>query len=205
MSNAWADPGRADGPTIETPRLVLRRWREEDRDGFAALNADPEVMRYFPRPLSRDESDRFVDGVEARFKTTGIGLWAVERRSDGRFLGFAGLAPSTFEAPFTPAIEVGWRFARATWGNGYATEAGRAALRFGFEVHGLDVILSWTSVLNLPSIAVMERLGMRHDPADDFDHPNLPSGDRLSRHVLYRLTASDWGRLQLEGSGPRDC
>ena len=120
----------SDGPTITTDRLVLRRWRDEDREPFAALNADPDVMRYFPRPLARQESDGLVERIEARFEALGIGLWAVERREDGRFLGFTGLAPATFEAPFTPAIEVGWRYARSAWGHGYATEAGRAALRF---------------------------------------------------------------------------
>ena len=182
----------ADGLTIETDRLVLRRWREEDREPFAALNADPEVMRYFVRPLTREESDRLVDRIEARFEADGIGQWAVERREDGRFLGFTGLAPASFEASFTPTIEVGWRFARSAWGHGYATEAGRAALHYGFQVRGLEAILSWTSVLNLPSIAVMERLGMHHDPADDFDHPLVPEGHPLRRHALYRLDREDW-------------
>src|SRR5262245_31192719 len=135
-------------PTITTARLVLRRWRETDRMPFAAMNADPDVMRYFPHPLSTDESDRFMDRIEARFESDGIGQWAVERREDGVFLGFTGLAPATFEASFTPAIEVGWRYVPSAWGHGYATEAGRAALRHGFVVRGLGEILSWTSVLN---------------------------------------------------------
>lgn len=181
-----------DGPTITTERLVLRRWREEDREPFAVLNADPEVMRYFPRPLTAEESDGFIERVEARFESLGIGSWAVERREDGRFLGFTGLSPATFEAAFTPAIEVGWRFARSAWGHGYATEAGRAALRFGFDVRHLERILSWTSVLNAPSIAVMERLGMHRDPADDFDHPLIAPGDPLRPHVLYRLDHAEW-------------
>jgi RimJ/RimL family protein N-acetyltransferase len=193
------------GPTIETARLVLRRWRDEDREPFAAMNRDPEVMRYFPRTLTRQESDQLIDRVEAGFEVDGVGLWAVERRADARFLGFTGLAAARFEARFTPAIEVGWRFARDAWGHGYATEAGRAALFHGFEDLGLGRILSWTSVLNRPSIAVMERLGMRHDPADDFDHPNIPPGDRLRRHVLYRLTSADWAALRAQGSDPRDC
>jgi RimJ/RimL family protein N-acetyltransferase len=183
---------RTDGPTIDTPRLVLRRWRDEERDAFAALNADPEVMRYFLHPLTREESDRFIERIEARFEADGFGQWAVERREDGRFLGFTGLAPASFQASFTPAIEVGWRFARFAWGHGYATEAGRAALRYGFEVVGLGSILSWTSVLNRPSIAVMERIGMHHDPADDFDHPLVPVGNPLRRHVLYRLDREEW-------------
>jgi RimJ/RimL family protein N-acetyltransferase len=183
---------QADGPTITTDRLLLRRWRDEDRAAFAAMNADPEVMRFFPNPLTRDESDRFVDRIEARFEAEGLGLWAVERREDAAFLGFTGLTPATFEAAFTPATEVGWRFVRSAWGRGYATEAGRAALRFGFEIRELDEILSWTSLLNRRSIAVMERLGMTHDPADDFDHPLIPVGHALRRHVLYRLDRASW-------------
>lgn len=179
--------------SLTTDRLVLRRWRDEDREPFAALNADPEVMRYFPDALTRDESDRLIERFEARLEAEGIGQWAVERREDGRFLGFTGLAPATFEARFTPCIEVGWRFTRSAWGHGYATEAGRAALRFGFEVRRLETILSWTSVLNLPSVAVMERLGMHHDPADDFDHPRIPPGHPLRPHVLYRLDRTEWG------------
>lgn len=187
-----ADVSSTAGPSITTERLVLRRWREADREPFAALNADPEVMRFFPSRLERVESDRLIERIEARFEADGIGQWAVERRADGEFLGFTGLAPATFEASFTPAIEVGWRFARSAWGHGYATEAGRAALRFGFEVRELEAILSWTSVLNTPSIAVMERLGMHHDPADDFDHPRIPEGHPLRRHVLYRIDREDW-------------
>jgi RimJ/RimL family protein N-acetyltransferase len=187
-----ADVFSTAGPSITTDRLLLRRWRDADRDPFAALNADPDVMRFFVRPLDRDESDRFIDSVEARFEAGGIGQWAVERRADSQFLGFTGLAPATFEASFTPAIEVGWRLAPSAWGHGYATEAGRASLRYGFDVLGLDAILSWTAVLNLPSIAVMERLGMRHDPADDFDHPRIPVGHPLRPHVLYRMDRDDW-------------
>jgi len=193
-----------DGPTITTARLVLRRWRDDDREPFAAMNADPEVMRYFPRPLNRDESDRLIDRIEARFDAEGIGQWAIEDREDGRFLGFTGLASAAFAAPFTPAVEVGWRLARFAWGRGYATEAGRAALHFGFEVRELESILSWTSVLNLRSIAVMARLGMRHDPAEDFDHPLVAPGDPLRRHVLYRLDREGWSQRST-GLSPRDC
>jgi RimJ/RimL family protein N-acetyltransferase len=194
----------SDGPTITTERLLLRRWREADREPFAAMNADPEVMRYFPSPLSTDESDRLIDRIEARFETVGIGQWAVERHEDGTLLGFTGLAPATFEAAFTPAIEVGWRFRRSAWGNGYATEAGRAALRFGFEHHRLPEILSWTSALNLPSIAVMQRLGMCSEPADDFDHPLISVGHPLRRHVLYRIDRVVWSGL-IAGTRPEGC
>ncbi|HMJ79773.1 MAG TPA: GNAT family N-acetyltransferase [Candidatus Dormibacteraeota bacterium] len=186
--------------TLITERLLLRRWRAEDREPFALLNADPEVMRYFVRPLDREESDAFIDRTEASFDELGYGVWAVERRSDGRLLGFTGLWRHTFEAPFTPAVEIGWRFATEAWGQGYATEAARAALRFGFEIVGLDTILSWTSVLNTPSIRVMERLGMTHDPDEDFDHPRVPVGHLLRRHVLYRLDRLTWRRQQAHPS-----
>lgn len=182
--------------TLTTDRLLLRRWRPEDREPFAQLNADPAVMRYFPSTLRRAESDALIERIEASIDELGYGLWAVERRSDGRFLGFAGLARHTFEAPFTPGVEIGWRFAAHAWGQGYATEAARAGLRFGFEQVGLDTILSWTSVLNGPSIRVMERLGMTHDPAEDFDHPRLPLGHPLRRHVLYRLSRLTWERRE---------
>ena len=181
-----------DGPPRLTDRLILRRWRDEDRAPFAAMNADPEVMRYFPSAMTRQESDRMIDVIEARFEEHGMAQWALERRDDRRFLGFTGLAPATFEAPFTPTIEVGWRLARFAWGHGYATEAGRAALRFGFEERHLTEILSWTARLNTPSIAVMERLGMRRDPLEDFDHPRVPDGDPLRPHVLYRIEREAW-------------
>jgi RimJ/RimL family protein N-acetyltransferase len=172
---------------ITTDRLVLRRWIADDLEPFAALNADPEVMRYFPKTLSAAESDAMVERIEARFDTEGFGLWAVEH--DGRFLGFTGLSRPRFEAAFMPAVEVGWRFARSAWGHGYATEAARAAVAFGFDTLGLDEIVSFTTVGNELSRAVMRRLGMTHDPADDFDHPALPRHP-LQRHVLYRLPRS---------------
>jgi ribosomal-protein-alanine N-acetyltransferase len=182
------------GPTLVTDRLILRRWRESDREPFARLNADPEVMRHFLRPLGRAESDALVDRIEARFEERGYGLWAVERREDGAFLGFTGLAYHSFEAHFTPCVEIGWRLDRFAWGNGYATEAAREAMRFGFEDATLDEIVSFTSKGNAASMKVMERLGMHRDPADDFDYPNVPIGHPLRRHVLYRLTSQEFTR-----------
>lgn len=170
---------------VETARLVLRRWTDADREPFAAMNADAEVMRHFPAPLDRAESDAFVDRIETGFDRLGFGLWALERRDDGAFLGFTGLAVVRPDLPFAPAIEVGWRLASGAWGQGFATEAARAALRVGFE-SGHAEIVSFTAVVNAPSRRVMERLGMRRDPADDFDHPALPDGSPLRRHVLYR-------------------
>jgi len=179
-------------PRVETDRLVLRGFLDRDRAPFAALNADARVMEHFPNALTRGESDELVDRFGQRWDEDGLGLWAVERRDDGAFLGFTGLAPPRFEADFTPCVEVGWRLAAEAWGHGYATEAARAALAFGFEVRGLSEILSWTVPANLRSRAVMERIGMTHDSADDFDHPNIAVGSPLRRHVLYRLSRDRW-------------
>ncbi|HYJ22151.1 MAG TPA: GNAT family N-acetyltransferase [Solirubrobacterales bacterium] len=171
---------------LSTRRLLLRRWRASDREPFAALNADPEVMRYFPTLLTPEQSDRLVERIEAEFERRGHGLWALEARAGGEFLGFTGLAVVPFEADFTPAIEVGWRLARPAWGHGYASEAARAALGFGFDRLDLEEVVSFAVPGNARSRAVMERIGMEHDPDGDFDHPGLPIGHPLARHVLYR-------------------
>jgi RimJ/RimL family protein N-acetyltransferase len=178
-------------PRIRTERLLLREWYDTDRDAFAALNADPTVMEHFPALMSRDESDALIDRIVVRW-SAGYGLWAVEHVEDAAFLGFVGLTSPTWEAAFTPAVEIGWRLSRSEWGHGYATEAARAAIKFGFETVGLDEILSWTVPANLRSRAVMERLGMTQDPAEDFDHPTIQVGSPLRRHVLYRLRRSAW-------------
>jgi len=172
---------------LRTDRLVLRRWRDDDRAPFAALNADREVMKHFPSTLTRAESDAFIDRIEVFLEANGYGLWAVERLDRDEFIGFVGLALASFEAHFTPAVEVGWRLGRQHWGHGFATEAARIAVTDGFERLGLDEIVSFTATTNLPSQRVMERLGMTRDPEDDFDHPGVPIGHRLRRHVLYRL------------------
>ena len=179
-------------PELATARLRLRGWRDADRDPWAALNADPEVMAHFPTTLSRATCDRLVDLTMDGWAENGFGLWALERVEDGAFLGFTGLSRPSFEAHFTPAVEVGWRLARHAWGHGLATEAARAALTFGFETLGLEEIVSFTVPANVRSRAVMDRLGMDHDPADDFDHPKLPGGHPLRRHVLYRLRRPAW-------------
>ena len=178
-------------PRIQTVRLLLREWQEGDREPFAAMNADPWVMEHFPGTLTRAESDAFIDRTTERWATEGLGQWAIARADDDRFLGFTGLSRPSFEAHFTPAVEVGWRFAVDAWGHGYATEAARAALHYGFETLDLTEIVSFTVPANTRSRAVMERLGMSHDPADDFDHPRIASGP-LRRHVLYRLKRGDW-------------
>lgn len=172
---------------LETERLLLRRWRDGDLEPFAALNADPEVMEHFPAPLTRAESDALVARTEAAFDEVGYGLWAVEVKAWGAFVGFTGLVRQTFPAHFTPAVEVGWRLARSAWGHGYATEAATAALGYGFDVVGLDEIVSMTAAINVRSQRVMQRIGMSRDEGDDFVHPNLPADSPLQPHVLYRL------------------
>ncbi len=177
---------------LTTDRLRLRAWRPADRDAFAALNADPVVMEHFVAPLTRAESDALVDRIEATFAEQGWGLWAAEAPGVADFIGFIGLAVPGFDAPFTPCVEVGWRLARSAWGHGYAPEGAREALRFAFEELALDEVVSFTSVGNDKSRRVMEKIGLRHDPADDFDHPKVPDSHRIKRHVLYRVAASDW-------------
>lgn len=178
-------------PELRTERLLLRGWRESDRAAFAAMNADPAVMEFFPAALSRPESDAFVDRIEAHWAARPYGLWAVEVPGVAPFVGYVGLWDAVFPAPFTPTVEVGWRLARAAWGSGYATEGARAALAYGFRVAGLSEIVTFTAAVNLRSRAVMERLGMVRDPAEDFDHPALAEGHALRRHVLYRLPPTE--------------
>lgn len=202
MSKGRATPGTAESPRLpgapgaalhelSTPRLRLRAWRGADRAPFAAMNADPEVMAYFVSTLTRAESEAFVDRIEAGFAERGWGLWAVERRDTGTFCGYVGLQPVTFEAAFTPAVEIGWRLARAQWGQGFATEAARSVLGFGAGCLGLARIDSFTAVHNTRSEAVMVRIGMHK--AGEFDHPRIAEGHPLRRHVLYERTASTTG------------
>jgi RimJ/RimL family protein N-acetyltransferase len=178
---------------IRTARLVLREWRDADRDDWAAMNADPEVMEFFPATLDRARADAAFDRLSAGVATRGWGLWAVEH--EGRFLGFTGLNPVGFEAAFTPATEIGWRLRRDVWGLGLATEAARAVVAYAFDDLGIPQLVSFTSVGNARSRAVMERLGMTHDPADDFDNPNVAVGSPLRRHVLYRLKPATPGSV----------
>ena len=172
--------------TIQTQRLLLRPWGTADADAFAALNADPVVMEHFPACLNRAESDAMMDRVMQQIAVQGWGLWAVECPGVASFMGYCGLQPVRFDASFTPAVEIGWRFARAYWGQGYAFEAAQAALLFGFEGLNLPEMVSFTIPANGRSWRLMERLGMMRNPADDFDHPSLPEGHPLRRHVLYR-------------------
>lgn len=172
---------------IHTERLILRHWTAADRAPFAEMNADPEVMRWFPATLSRAESDALADRIDGHFDAHAWGLWALEVADTGEFAGFTGLARPRFEAHFTPAVEIGWRLPRWAWGRGYATEAARAGLAYAFGTLELDEVVSFTPAGNRPSRAVMERLGMLHDPAGDFDHPMIDPAHPLRRCVLYRL------------------
>lgn len=175
-------------PRLTTDRLLMREWRSGDRAPYAALNADPLVMEHFPSTLTAQQSDEMVDVICSRWETDGHGLWAVEVIDTGEFIGFVGLSSPRFTTSFTPCVEVGWRLARAAWGHGYAPEAARAAVAWGFQHVALpnDEIVSFTTVGNTKSRRVMEKIGMTHDPADDFDHPLLPDWS-ARRHVLYRL------------------
>jgi RimJ/RimL family protein N-acetyltransferase len=173
--------------TIRTERLLLRRWRETDRLPFQKINADPRVMELMPELLSPEASDALIARIETHFEIHGFGLFAVERLEDTTLAGFIGLSVPEFEAPFMPAVEVGWRLAFESWGRGLATEGARAVVRYGFEDLALDNIVSFTVPANRRSRRVMEKLGLKHEPRDDFDHPGLPEGHPLRRHVLYRV------------------
>lgn len=172
---------------LRTERLILRRWREEDREPFARMNRDPAVMEFFPALLSREESDALIDRIETRFVDCGFGLSAVELRESGEFVGFIGLSAPPFQAAFTPCVEIGWRLAAQHWGKGLATEGARAVVDYAFGTLKLPEVVSFTSIGNLRSRHVMEKIGMTRDPTEDFDHPSLPEGHALQRHVLYRL------------------
>ncbi|MBL8176802.1 MAG: GNAT family N-acetyltransferase [Bryobacterales bacterium] len=165
---------------IETPRLLLRLFRDQDREPFARLNADPHVMRYFPAPLTRAGSDAMVDKIQAHYRTHGFTLYAAERRDTNEFIGFVGLAIPGFETHFTPCVEIGWRLAAAHHNQGFATEAARAVLHHAFQNLALREIVSFTVPANLPSRRVMEKIGMHFD--SEFDHPRLPESPPLRRH-----------------------
>lgn len=181
---------------LQTERLLLRAWRSEDLQPFAAMVADPQVMRFFPATQSTAEAAALMDRVHAHIAEHGFGLWALERKDTGAFIGFTGLGLVGFEAPFCnstgPTIEIGWRLARPAWGQGFASEAARASLACAFEELHLHEVVAFTVPANLPSRAVMERIGMQRDPADDFQHPNLPADHPLRDHVLYRIQRAHW-------------
>jgi RimJ/RimL family protein N-acetyltransferase len=176
---------------LETTRLRLRQWRPSDREPFAALNADPVVMAHFPTQLTREDSDALADRCERLIAERGWGAWATEIKATGEFIGYVGLHIPRDDLPLSPCVEILWRLARTHWGQGFATEAARGALRIGFEVLSLPDIVSFTVPANTRSRAVMERLGMQMDAAT-FEHPALPVGHALRTHVSYRLSRDRW-------------
>lgn len=178
---------------LDTVRLKLRHWSPADLTPFAAMNADPQVMQFMPATLSREASDAAAAAAQAHIDREGFGLWAVEVRGGPAFAGYVGLKVPSFEAPFTPCVEIGWRLARAAWGCGYATEAARACLEHAFGVLALPEVLAFTVPANVRSRAVMQRLGMVLDPAGAFEHPRLAQGHALRHHLLYRLARPAWG------------
>ncbi len=173
-----------------TERLVMRAWCGADREPFAVMNADPEVMRYFPAHMTRAESDAFVDRIEGRFAVQGYGLWALEVAATGEFVGFTGLNPMPAGVPGSGGVEVGWRLARSAWGHGYATEAGRTALEVAFGRLGLDEVWSLTAEANAASRAVMSRLGLSHVATQE--HPGLAADSPVRLHVFYRITRQEY-------------
>jgi len=172
---------------IESARLLLRAWKECDKEPFARINADPRVMEFMPCCLSEAESNLAADRIKKHFAMHGFGLYAVELQADGVFIGFIGLQVPRFQTHFTPCVEIGWRLASDCWGKGLATEGASAVARHAFSALGLASLVSFTVPANIRSRRVMEKIGMSHNPAEDFDHPNLPEGHALRRHVLYRL------------------
>jgi RimJ/RimL family protein N-acetyltransferase len=183
---------------LTSARLRLRLWRDEDLPAFAALNADPEVMEYMPKCLAREESDALAARIREGLTRYGFGWWAVEVFGVSEFIGCTGLSVPSYETHFTPCVEIGWRLARQFWGFGCATEAARLAMDYGFQVAGLQEIVSFTFVGNIRSRKVMERLGMTHSPEDDFDHPRLEEGHPLRPHVLYRINRAAWEEVKSE-------
>ncbi|MGL4404776.1 MAG: GNAT family N-acetyltransferase, partial [Notoacmeibacter sp.] len=170
--------------TLENDRLRLRAWQDADRKDFAKMNADPRVMEFFPKLLSEDESNNLVDRIQMRFAENGFGLWALEVIGVAPFVGFTGLSWTKFDAPFTPAVEIGWRLAHEHWGKGYATRAAKMALEHGLDSFGLSEVVSFTAKTNLRSQAVMAKIGMQRDFEGNFDHPSVEEGHPLRPHVL---------------------
>ena len=178
---------------LVTERLRMRQWRETDREPFAQLNADPRVMAFFQKPLSRLESDALAERIESRIAANGWGFWAVERLDNHEFIGFVGLNHPAPELPCSPCVEVGWRLSFDQWGKGYATEAAMRALNIGFNSLSLTEIVAFTPIGNVRSRAVMERLGMQNT-GKVFDHPHVAAESGLRQHCLYKVTHADWAR-----------
>lgn len=177
---------------LRTPRVLLRQWKDSDTDAWALMNADTEVRRYFPSVLSRTEAEGEADRIRASIAQRGWGMWALEVPGVHPFAGFVGLNLPGYEAPWMPAVEIGWRLAPAAWHQGYATEGAAAALHFAFTQLELPQVVAMSVPANTPSHRVMERIGMVRDTAADFDHPRVPDGSPLKRHILHRITQGQW-------------
>ena len=181
---------------LETKRLVLRRWRPDDLEPFATLNADPRVMEFFPAVMSKDETAAMMKTIQGKIEEHGFGLWAVELKETRELIGFVGLNVPGYPLPFSPCVEIGWRLAFPFWGRGLAQEGARAALEFGFQKLVLKQIVSFTTENNIRSRKVMDANGMQYDSSADFDHPKLEEGHLLRRHVLYRIKSAKKGKAQ---------
>lgn len=198
-------------PQLESARLVLRQWHDDDLREFAALCADPQVMRYFPAPLTRLEAAALIGRIRGHFNEYGFGLWALERKDSGAFIGMTGLLHVSFDADFAPAVEIGWRLARRHWGLGFASEAAWTCLRCAFAQLRLDEVVSFTSESNLPSQKVMQAVGMLQDPSGSFEHPRLPAGHPLRRmcctastvHTGSRPCVAEW--MAMRGANDKPC
>lgn len=177
---------------LETPRLILRPWKDSDLEPFAAMNADPRVMEFFPKLMTRDETAAMVERVKNRYAEDGFCFWAADEKATGNFIGFIGLGRPSFEAKFMPCVEIGWRLAPQYWGKGYAPEGAEEVVRDAFERFNLDEIVAFTAALNSKSIRVMEKISMRRDQDNDFLHPALEDGHHLKPHVLYRISQKEW-------------
>jgi RimJ/RimL family protein N-acetyltransferase len=172
---------------VYTDRLILRDWHGDDLEPFAFMNADEKVMEFYPATMNREESDALAMRIQQDMDAIGFGLYAVEVKSTGNFIGYVGLSEVRFPAAFAPAIEIGWRLAAPSWGRGFATEAARACLTHSFSQLGFPELVSFTTRTNKKSIAVMERIGMSRRPEEDFEHPKLPVGHFQRPHVLYKI------------------
>lgn len=179
-------------PSLQTERLLLRDWHTEDANPFFEMNSSPNVMRYFPKTLSREESDQMIVRLQNHISENGFGFFAVESRATHEFMGFIGLVNTSFTSHFTPCTEVGWRLAEKFWNQGFATEGAKKMLQFGFTDLNLPEIVSLTAVPNIPSRRVMEKIGMTRDVHGDFIHPRVSEGHPMAKHVLYRLKKFDW-------------
>jgi len=176
---------------LRTKRLILRQWKPEDYPHFARINADPEVMSFYPRTLSENESNQMADKLKCLISLRGWGLWAVETITGREFIGFVGLHEPRDDLPVTPCVEIGWRLDKSHWGHGYATEAAQACLKYAFDVIDLTEVYSFASLVNIKSYAVMQRLNML-DTGNNFEHPNFPQGHEYAEHVLYKITKEQW-------------